>query len=1115
MTDNRPENNPRPSFAGQTTDERRAELRRLLAVRAAAESQPTRHSLSEGQQALWLAHQVAADSPVGNAPPIVLRIRPDTGSLDVTALRRALDALVSRHAALRTTYQLEGSEPRQTVHPPAPADLTLIDARAWDENALGERLTEIIQQPFDLGRGVFRAYRFQRPAGEFVLALAFHHIAVDMWSGTLLLDDLLHLYESFHLGKPPALKAPTAEYTDFVRWQSERLAGDEGERLWAYWRDRLTDLPTLDLPADFSRPSRRSFRGAARTKVLAPDLVQRIRDLARDRGVTPFTILLAAYAALLARYTGQIDIPVGSPVAGRDWPPTEDIVGYFANIVVLRLNLPGNPTVRDLLEQTRGVVLDAIDHAEYPFKRLVERLRPVRDPSRPPLVSVAFGMERANRPTFAGTGLLVAGQAASELRVAGLRLTPFPFPGCTAEYDLLLLVEETRDGFAASFQYATDLFEVATIERMAGHFERMLAGLTGDPNIPAAAIDFLTGDERRALEVWNDTATDYPAGLAIHTLFQAQAERRPDAVAVHHGEVSLTYRDLNHRAEALAGVLRARGVRPESVVGVCLPRSVSFVVSVLACLKAGGAYLPLDPANPPERSAFLLGDAGAAVVLTESAYLPALPADDPRVVCLDGDSAPEQSAAAQADGQPGTETGAGNLAYVMYTSGSTGQPKGTLIPHQAIARLVCDPGYVQITPDDRVAFASNVAFDAATFEIWGPLLNGASLVVADQETLLAPRALADWARAEGITTLFLTTALFNTVAAEAPDAFGSLRHLLFGGETVDPDAVRTVLQTGPPQRLLHVYGPTETTTFAAWHEVKAVPHGATTVPIGLPIANTDLHVLDGHLRPATAGAPGELFIGGPGLARGYLGRAALTAERFVPHPFSREPSARLYRTGDLVRRRSDGVIEFLGRADRQVKLRGFRIEPGEIEAALRQHPGVRNAAVLVREVAGRPELVAYLVSDSPPDAAGIRAELGRRLPAYLIPTAYVPVAALPLTPNGKLDRAALPDPTGASRERGGYEPPGSPVEVMLAEIWAGVLGLDQIGIHDDFFALGGTSLLATRVASRVRDACGVNLPLAVIFEQPTLGGLSAAVETLRWLHDSPVQQSGRIVEIDL
>jgi len=1049
--------------------------------------------LSFGQLRMWFLDRLLPGDPVYNLPS-ALEIR---GAIHLPSLALALAGVADRHEALRTTFAMpgdsadgeggEGGEPVQVIAPRFVPRLPVIDLAALPD---GLREAEVRRGvaaesslSFDLETGpLFRACVFRTADDAHLLLLVMHHIVSDGWSMGVLVREVGGLYSALLTGQPSPLLELPVQYADFAVWQRRRLSGERLAAEIAWWRDRLAGMPpALDLPADHPRPVR-SFRGAVPVAVNGA-VAAALRKIGQQGGATSFMVILAALQALLHRVTGQEGIVVGTPSANRDRAEIEGLIGFFINMLTLRVTVDGGLSFSALLERARETALGAYAHRDLPFEKLVEELRPERELGRNPLFQVAVQLFRPTAELEWPDGLAVV---APQTAATG---------GGAARFDLDLSLVEDEDGFTGTLEYSRGLFERATAARLASQLAALLAGIaagvSADPETPVAALPLVTASEAEHLLVeQSGTRTAFPRELSLTGRFAAVAAARGGEPAVEFAGERLTYAELDRRAAALARRLRRRGVRPGDLVGVFLDRSAGLAVALLGILKAGGAYLPFDPSYPAERLAFMLSDASAVAVVTGGGLRDRLP-EGTAVVDL-GDLADWSDPTDPTD--PSDHNHPESLAYVIYTSGSTGTPKGVAVTHRAILRLVLDTDYVALGPADRVAQASNVSFDAATFEIWGALLNGGCLVGVSREVMLEPRAFAAALRDEGITALFLTTALFNQLAREAPGAFSSLHHLLFGGELVDPEMVRRVLRDGPPQRLLHVYGPTEGTTFSSWHLVEAVADGARTVPIGRALANGSLLLLDAALRPVPPGAVGELYVGGDGLARGYLGRPALTAERFVPSPGS-EVGGRLYRTGDRARLGPDHAVVFLGRADQQVKIRGFRIEPGEIEAALAAVPGVATAVVVVREDGGDRRLVAYLTGAAAPGAAELRERLARRLPDHMVPAAFVHLAALPLTPNGKIDCAALPAPerNDAAGARGGAAPR-TPVEEILAGLWADLLGV-AVSVDDDFFALGGHSLLAVQLISRVRAVCGVELPLRSLFEAPTVAGLAAEVES--------------------
>jgi aspartate racemase len=866
----------------------------------------------------------------------------------------------------------------------------------------------------------------------------------------------------------------------------------------SYWKQQLSGAEqVLQLPSDRPRPPVQTFRGAEYQQHLDGALADSLRAFSRRHGATLFMTMLAAFNALLQRYTGREDISVGSGIANRRWRELEGLLGMIINTVVMRTNLSGNPTFTDLLSRVKDVTLGAYANQDLPFEKLVEELNPARSLSTTPLFQVMF--------SFLDTPM-------AGLEVAGLRFTPLDAHNESAKFDInvvVVLPAEQRKGISGPgadaghditvlWEYSTDIFDESTIARLAGHFRNLLQAVLADAGTRLSDLPLMGEGERRQMLVrWNETRRDYPRDLCIHELFEEQAARTPDAVALSFADGNLSYGELDRRAGSVARHLRALGVGPEMTVGVLLERSPEVIVALLGILKAGGAYVPLDPQNPDERIDLIVRDAHVELVVTTEGLRGRVP-PSASAVCLD-----EPRGAVGAEGveearHPFRRTRPDNLAYVIYTSGSTGRPKGVCVTHRNVVRLVKSNDYAEFDASEVFLYLAPLSFDASTFEIWGSLLNGARLAVMDAQTPTIEELGAALVQ-NGVTTLWLTAGLFQLMADAQTESLRGVRQLLAGGDVLSPAHVRKALDAmGPGQRIINGYGPTESTTFACCYPMTRDTDFGESVPIGRPIGNTTVYVLDGDYQPVPIGVTGELYIGGDGLARGYLGRPDITAERFVPHPFADEPGARLYRTGDLVRYLADGRIEFNGRADDQVKLRGFRVEPGEIEAVLVEHEAVKEAVVVARaDEGGDKRLVAYVVSrdGGEVEASELRVFLRRRLPEYLIPAAFVVLGELPLTPNGKVDRRALPEPERAqARQPGEYVAPATPVEQALAAMWAELLGVERVGVHDDFFELGGHSLLAAQLSTRLRAAFGVALPLRRLFEAPTVARLAKLIE---------------------
>ncbi|HEY0022719.1 MAG TPA: amino acid adenylation domain-containing protein [Longimicrobium sp.] len=1046
--------------------------------------------LSFAQERLWFLDQLEPGSAFYNLP-FALRLR---GPLDVNALERSLGEIVRRHQALRTVFREQGGTARQVVVPfggfaVTVQDLSHLPEAAREAQVQRELVAETAERPFDLAAGpLFRVTLLRLGAEEHVLLLSMHHVVSDGWSMGVLYRELSSLYAAYRDGRESPLPELAVQYADFAVWQREQLEGAALERQLSYWRERLAGAPELlELPTDRPRPAVQTYRGAMVPVELSLELAERLQALGRSEGATLYMTLLSAFQVLLGKYAGSDDVVVGSPIAGRTRKETEALIGFFVNTLVLRTDLSGDPSFREVLRRAREVTLGAYENQEVPFERLVAELQPERTLSHAPLFQVLLTLQNAGGGGAALPGVVVSGVEAER---------------ASAKFDLSLVLTATPRGLRGGVTYSTDLFERGTIERMIGHLERVLEQVAADADVRLSRLALAGPEERdRVVVEWNRTEAEYPRDASIHALFEAQAERTPAAAALVWGTEKVTYRELDVRANRLAHHLAGLGVGRESRVGLRLERSVDNVVATLAVLKAGGCCVSIDATYPAERMELMLADSGARVLLSEGEI------DAPaglHVVRLD--QVAEVLAAGQ-DHPLSTNAWAGNLAYVFYTSGSTGRPKGVMMGHREVVQYAaCLPGTMPIGPGDRVAQASNVSFDAAVFEIWGALLNGATLVGIERDVLLSAPLLGQALREQAITHLYQTAALFNQHVREQVDVYASLRQLVFGAEAVGTESVRRTLREGKPARVLHEYGPTEATVWCTLEEVDEVADDAPTVLIGRPIPNARAYVLDPAGEPLPVNIPGELCIGGEGVVRGYLGRPGLTAERFVPDPFADAPGARMYRTGDRARWKAEGKLEFMGRLDDQVKIRGFRIEPGEVEAAIVAYPGVSEARVMMREdQPGDKRLVAYVVGTV--DVDGLRAHLRQGLPEYMVPRAIVALDRLPLTPNGKVDRKALPAPEYAA-DADRYVAPRTPAEEVLAGIWAEVLRLERVGVEESFFELGGHSLLAMRVVSRVRELCGVELPLRALFEGPTIAEMARRVDAVQAEMDAELAQVG-------
>jgi amino acid adenylation domain-containing protein len=1143
--------------------------------------------LSFAQARLWFLAQL---DPASTAYNLSFAIRV-TGWLDVAALERSLNAIVQRHEVLRTTFPAVDGQPIQVIAPTLTIELPLIDLRAMPaaerEREIFRRATHEVQQPFDLARGpLIVAKLLKLAADDHVIVLILHHIVFDGWSTGVFLNEIMALYDAFANRQPSPLPTLPIQYADFAIWQREWLQG-EGDHAGsplqaqlAYWRQQLrggranrTGLPMLDLPLDRPRPPRQTHSGARAFRAFPLALAESFADLSQREGTTLFMTLLAAFNVLLYRYTGQHDIVVGTPIANRDFVELEQLIGFFVNTVLLRSDLTGTPSFRVLLGRVREMTLEAYAHQNIPFEQVAHELQPERNLSNHGLFQVMFVLQNAPVPSY---------------ERADLRMRFLQIESGTAMFDLMLMLTETPTSLNAMIDYNTDLFDGPTMERLLDQYHVLLAGIAADPDQPITQLPLLTEAARRQLLVdWNATATAYPHEQCAHELFATQAARTPDAVAIVYegsgvgGQGSgvetarravcipeqLTYRELNARANQLAHHLRAQGVGPETLVGLCIARSVELVVGLLGILKAGAAYLPLDPTYPPERLAFMLDDAQVAMVLVvgtkdERRTTNGEVGEPPFVFRLSSSvTAPviDLSAAAPAiTQQPTTNPTSGvtpdNLAYVIYTSGSLGQPKGVAVTHRGLVNYsVAATERFAIQADDRVLQFASISFDTAAEELYPTLTCGATLVLRTDAFLGTAAQVLAACQALALTVLDLPTAYWHQLTAEIASRQltlpAALRLLIIGGEAALPDALmRWQASAGARLRLLNTYGPTEATVAAtAWEApdqgTLADPHH---VPIGRPVANTQAYVLDAAMQPVPLGVAGELYLGGVGLARGYLGRPDATAERFVPNPFAGVsgigyrvsggkvpdtrypiPATRLYKTGDRARYRADGTLEFLGRVDQQVKIRGFRVEPGEIETVLQQHPALRTVAVVARDAApGDTRLVAYVVEGSGVRGQGsgsedkqtsrqadkqeptvtlspghlatlsliteLRAFLAERLPEYLVPAAFVLLDALPLTPTGKVDRQALPAPDWSRHAHAdSYVAPRTPTEATVAGLAAQVLSVARVGLHDNFFTLGGHSLLIVRLLARIEQQFGQRIALAALFQQPTVAHLAA------------------------
>jgi len=1145
--------------------------------------------LSFAQQQLWFLQQWDVDSTAYNFP-IAVRL---SGPCEVATLERSLNAIVQRHEALRTTFLAVDGIPQQVIAPTLSLSLFQVDLERLPvvvQEKWVQRLAFMeVEQPFDLEHGpLLRACILRLRAREHVLLITLHHIVFDGWSQGVLVREIMALYTAFRAGQASPLPALPIQYGDYTTWQRQRLQGSEVDKQLAFWAEHLRDAPPLlELPTDHSRPPIRSTRGAGQIFAIPASLTEPLKALSRQTGTTLFMTLLAAFDVLLARYSGQTDIVIGTPIAGRTQEDLEGLIGLFMNLLALRTDLAGNPPFRELMQRVRAVALAAYAHQDIAFEQVLETLQIARDLSRHPIFQVLLAFQNAPMPMLKDPSLTV------EL---------FELDRTIARWDLALFFQESEHGLRVRAEYSTDLFTPATIRRMVDQFQILLARIVADPDQPLATLPLLSAAEREQLLVaWNATAVTYPADQCLHHLFAAQVARTPDAIAVALGTVNheprtlndggadshgsafslqLSYTELNRRANQLAHTLRARGVGPEVRVGVALPRSHDVLISLLAIFKAGGVYVPLDPAYPTERLAFMKADAQLAVLITatnlqdketrgqgdteSSQLLVSLSPGLGPVV----DLAADWPAIAQADATNlAVATPPDQLAYVIYTSGSTGTPKGVAVPHrQLLNRLDWMWRTYPFLPNEVAAQKTALNFVDAFWEMLGGLLQGIPTVIIPMELLTDPAQFVAALAAHSVTRLWLVPSLLATLLDTVPNLALRLPKLRFwssGGEALAPDLFARFQREQPDSLLLNLYGTSEVFDATEW-AARGDTRLYARIPIGRPIANVQTYVLDAQLRPVPIGVVGELYVGGVGLARGYLDRPDLTAEKFVPNPFADERQGdketrrhgdketrdaadpqsaicnlqsaigtRLYRTGDLTRWLADGQLEYLGRTDGQVKLRGYRIEVGEIEATLRGHPAVQAAVIGTdTDGAGDTRLVAYVVPSETLNAerrtmnepewsssafsvqrsalvGELRIYLKTRLPNYMLPAAFVLLDALPLTPSGKVNRRALPAPDRQRTSPVAYVAPRTAIEEVIAGTWAELLNLERVSIHDNFFDLGGHSLKAVRVLARIREVFRIQLPLRCLFEATTVAALAEAIVA----HERLPGQSEKIAQI--
>lgn len=1035
--------------------------------------------LSFAQQRLWFLDQFYPRSCAYNVPR-VFRL---SGTLDVDVLQHALDALVERHEMLRTTFKLVNEEPVQSIGPARAVPLRIVDLASFpaaDRESQAHAMVKAeVQRPFNLSSDLMlRATLLRLNNDEHILVLMSHHIASDGWSKGVMFRELAEFYNAKLNHRPAVLPELQVQYSDFALWQKTMVAGTLLQKQSLYWKSKLRSAPALlEFPTDFPRPAVQGFEGTTECCFLPGELLGSLKSLSQREGATLFMTLLASFQLLLSRYCGQDDIVVGTPIAGRNRPEIEPLIGDFINMLAVRTDLGGNPTFRELLLRVKETALQAFDNQDLPFESLVEELEHGRDMSRAPIFQAIFILESA--PPLPPA-------------LQNLRLEILDFDTPTAKNDLILILADDPQGLKVKLEYRTDLFEQATIQRLVQHYQTLLESVAADLTQPVSRLSILPAQERQqVLTTWNNSATSEHFDRCIHQLFEDQCMRTPDAVAVQFLDRKLTYRDLNARANQLAHHLLKLGLKSDARVGICVHRSPEMMIGLLGIMKAGAAYVPLDPTYPRERLEFMLEDGGASVLVTEERLLESLSSQHAKVICIDRDWT---SISRENADNPTTAVTPASLSYVIFTSGSTGLPKGVQLEHRNVVNFINSVRRLfALNERDVYLGVASMSFDASVLDFYLPLSVGARLVIVDVDTTRDARALADTMSRTGVSAMHATPSTWRSLIDTGWRGDATLK-VFSGGEALPWDLSKDLLPCC--SGLWNLYGPTETAVYSAIHKVSTADG---TVLVGRPIDNTQIYILDMHQQPTPIGVQGEICIAGEGVARGYLNRPELTAEKFVPNPFITAQGARIYRTGDLGRYRADGIIQCLGRVDHQVKLRGFRIELGEIEAVLMQHPGIRQAVTDVRASStGEKRLVGYFVSEGKtPAISELRAFLKSKLPEYMVPSVFMPLESLPVSPSGKLNRRALPEPDDARPElTRDFVAPSTPVQQAVAEIFSDVLEIRQVGMHDDFFELGGHSLLATRVVSRLRDRFQIEMTPRFLFESPTVQEMASRISEL-------------------
>ncbi|MBT7408878.1 MAG: amino acid adenylation domain-containing protein, partial [Methylococcales bacterium] len=1067
--------------------------------------------LSFSQERLWFLDQLEPENALYNIPAAVEL----QGEINLCALEASVNQVIQRHESLRTRFRAINGKPIQIIEQDCQCSIHQISLDDGnDEQAIIAKIRKEIDKPFSLSTDLLiRVSILKIKKDQHILLFLLHHIVSDGWSTDVLIHEITQNYIALLDQTPANYKVLTIQYADFSFWQRNWLQGDVLQKQVDFWVEKLQGAPAiLELPTDRPRPVVQTYVGHTSSFDFPNELSQKIKSFSRQHDVTLNMLLLTAYQILLSRYSGQDDICVGTPVANRNHSELEVLIGFFVNTIVMRTKIDSKSGFEDILKQVRQYALEAYAHQDLPFEKVVEVLQPERNMGHTPLFQVMFALQKQHN---------------LEIDLPEISIKPFAGETGISKFDLSLFIEDGEDNFTGRIEYNTDLFNESTIAQLQKHYVKLIEGMLQHPELAIAKIPLLTRDERQViLSDWNNKQVAYNH-QTIQQIFEQMVNNHAENTALIFGETHLTYRQLNEKANQLAHLLLAENIRAGQKIAICFDRSIDFIVGIIAILKTGCAYVPLDPNYPEDRLIYMLEDTEAPFIITDSLHAKLLPTESIQMILVDEK---QQIISEQSLENPTIESSFDQLVYVIYTSGSTGKPKGVCVSHQGVVRLVLNTDYVDINSHDTFSFASNISFDAATFEIWGALLNGATLVGVTKDTALSPRLYVNLIQQQQISIMFITTALFNQIAREIPDGFNTIKSVLFGGEACDPTSVRRVLSAGGPESLNHVYGPTENTTFSTWYPIKQVHQGDVTIPIGYPIANSTCYVLDPLLEPVPIGVHGELYVGGDGLAQGYLNRPDITSETFIEHDFGQQSinaelsgssaqtklmplRCKLYKTGDRVRFLADSSIEFIGRVDHQVKIRGFRIEIGEIEAVFGQVKGLKEVYVMVREdVPGVKRIVAYVVMESVDiiTIADIKAEVKQTLPDYMVPTAIITLNELPLTPNGKVDRKKLPKPEGGQGNE--FILPRDKKEENLLLIWSDLLGLDKISVRDNFFELGGHSLLATQVISRVKEAFHIELPVKALFESPTIESLALALNSTQNVEQG--LQSPPILPID-